>query len=206
MTEYLLRDEITSTPDKIVSDNAIRIINGQYTWTSAVSGQEVHEKQPSAGLSNSAEDLPESNEQIVMEKIVDEESDTAASNEELVESERETQCSDFGLKDIDLTIPKGSLVAIIGAVGSGKSSLLSAIIGSMTKISGRIQVSGTIGYCSQTPWIQNATMKDNILFGQSYDQEKYQSVIRDCALEPDIKMLDGIIWSFLPIEKCLFIT
>ncbi|KAF9914155.1 hypothetical protein BX616_008850 [Lobosporangium transversale] len=98
----------------------------------------------------------------------------------------------FSLKDIDLKIPRGQLVAIVGAVGSGKSSLLNALVGEMRKISGSMEYGGSIGYCPQTAWIQNATVKDNILFGLPLDEERYQRVIKDCALERDIQILpDG---------------
>ncbi|KAF9938627.1 hypothetical protein BGZ67_010647 [Mortierella alpina] len=98
----------------------------------------------------------------------------------------------FGLKNIDLKIPRGQLVAIVGAVGSGKSSLLNALVGEMRKTSGSMEYGGTIGYCPQSAWIQNATVKDNILFGLPLDETRYKKVIKDCALERDIQILpDG---------------
>ncbi|KAF9352484.1 hypothetical protein BGX26_009716 [Mortierella sp. AD094] len=98
----------------------------------------------------------------------------------------------FSLKNIDLKIPRGQLVAIVGAVGSGKSSLLNALVGEMRKTGGTMEYGGTIGYCPQSAWIQNATVKDNILFGLPLNEEKYQRVIKDCALERDIQILpDG---------------
>jgi ABC-type bacteriocin/lantibiotic exporter with double-glycine peptidase domain len=98
----------------------------------------------------------------------------------------------FSLKNININIPRGQLVAIVGAVGSGKSSFLNALVGDMKKIGGTLEYGGTIGYCPQSAWIQNATVKDNILFGLPYDEEKYNRVIRDCCLERDIQILpDG---------------
>ncbi|KAF9961648.1 hypothetical protein BGZ70_008234 [Mortierella alpina] len=98
----------------------------------------------------------------------------------------------FALKNIDLKIPRGQLVAIVGAVGSGKSSLLNALVGEMRKTSGSMEYGGTIGYCPQSAWIQNATVKDNILFGLPLDEARYKKVIKDCALERDIQILpDG---------------
>ncbi|KAI1320479.1 hypothetical protein EDD11_000864 [Mortierella claussenii] len=100
--------------------------------------------------------------------------------------------SSFVLKNIDLKIPRGQLVAIVGAVGSGKSSLLNALVGEMRKSGGTMEYGGTIGYCPQSAWIQNATVKDNILFGLPLDEARYQRVIKDCALERDIQILpDG---------------
>ncbi|XP_045485372.1 multidrug resistance-associated protein 1 isoform X2 [Pieris rapae] len=95
------------------------------------------------------------------------------------------------LKNINLQVPKGHLVAVVGAVGSGKSSLLSALLGEMYKTSGRINTYGTVAYVPQQAWIQNATLQDNILFGNSLDKSKYNNVINMCALKPDFEMLTG---------------
>ncbi|XP_047989436.1 multidrug resistance-associated protein 1 isoform X3 [Leguminivora glycinivorella] len=99
--------------------------------------------------------------------------------------------AELTLKNINLTVPKGHLVAVVGAVGSGKSSLLSAFLGEMNKISGRVNTNGSIAYVPQQAWIQNATLQDNILFGKPLAQQKYSDVIGMCALKPDFDMLPG---------------
>ncbi|GAO49019.1 hypothetical protein SAICODRAFT_7613 [Saitoella complicata NRRL Y-17804] len=93
------------------------------------------------------------------------------------------------LEDIDFKVKRGEFVCIVGAVGSGKSSLLSAIVGDMTTVNGEITIAGTVGYCPQQAWIQNTTVKDNILFGQEFDQARYERVVSDCALVADLEML-----------------
>ncbi|CAG8848009.1 14296_t:CDS:2, partial [Racocetra persica] len=93
------------------------------------------------------------------------------------------------LRNINVSIPRGTLVAVIGSVGSGKSSLLSALVGEMKKIKGEVLFGGNVGYCPQTAWIQNATLRDNITFGLPFDEEKYRQVIKNCCLEPDLKIL-----------------
>lgn len=93
------------------------------------------------------------------------------------------------LKDINFTVKRGELIVVVGEIGSGKSSLLAAIVGEMRKTEGTVKLGGTVGFCPQTAWIQNATVKDNIIFGAEFNQEKYDRVIRDCALEPDFEML-----------------
>ncbi|XP_050076524.1 multidrug resistance-associated protein 1 isoform X3 [Anopheles maculipalpis] len=98
---------------------------------------------------------------------------------------------DTTLKNINVRVEKNQIVAIVGTVGSGKSSLLSAFLGEMDKISGRVNTLGRIAYVSQQAWIQNATLKDNILFGKPMDQRRYNRVIEACALKPDIEMLPG---------------
>lgn len=78
---------------------------------------------------------------------------------------------------------------VIGKVGSGKSSLLSALCGEMKKLSGEINLSGRVAYAPQQPWIQNATLKENILFGQPFDEELYQKTLEMCCLKPDLEQL-----------------
>ncbi|KAF8929241.1 Multidrug resistance-associated protein 1 [Dissophora ornata] len=95
------------------------------------------------------------------------------------------------LQHIDLAVGRGSLTAIVGRVGQGKSSLLSAIINDMYKIHGKVQISGRVAYVPQQAWIINKTLKDNILFGNEYDDAKYKHVLFACGLEPDIAMLPG---------------
>ncbi|CAG8651559.1 27572_t:CDS:10, partial [Gigaspora margarita] len=95
------------------------------------------------------------------------------------------------LRKINISIPRGKLIAIVGPVGSGKSSLLSALIGEMKRIKGEVIFSGNVGYCPQAAWIQNATLRDNITFGLPFNYEKYQQVIKECCLEPDLRMLSS---------------
>lgn len=95
------------------------------------------------------------------------------------------------LKNINLNVKKGSLTAIVGTVGCGKTSLISALLGEMEKIKGKVNVDGRVAYVSQQAWIQNATLKDNILFGKKLDQKKYDQVIEACALTQDLAMLPG---------------
>ena len=80
-------------------------------------------------------------------------------------------------------------VCLACLVVSGKSSLLAAVLGEMRRLSGRVELSGSVSYCPQTAWIQNASLKDNILFGLPFDEDRYQRAIRHCALEADIEML-----------------
>ncbi|EPQ29164.1 uncharacterized protein PFL1_03451 [Pseudozyma flocculosa PF-1] len=96
----------------------------------------------------------------------------------------------FSMHHLNLRIAKGELVAIVGPVGSGKSSLLQACIGEMRKTSGTVQWgSERVAYCSQSAWIQNATVRDNILFGQSFDEERYWEAVKVSELEADLAIL-----------------
>ncbi|CAB4008746.1 multidrug resistance-associated 1-like, partial [Paramuricea clavata] len=95
------------------------------------------------------------------------------------------------LKNINFRIKKGSLVAVVGQVGCGKSSLLSALLGEMEKSSGQVVKNGSTAYVPQQAWIQNDTVRENILFGKCYDPKRYHKVIDSCALTPDLEVLAG---------------
>nr|CAB3219629.1 multidrug resistance-associated protein 1-like [Phallusia mammillata] len=95
------------------------------------------------------------------------------------------------LRDISLDIPDGKLVAVVGQVGSGKSSLISSLLGDMEKIEGHVSVKGSVAYVAQQAWIQNLTVRDNILFGQKLDVCKYQDTVEACELKEDFDMLPG---------------
>ncbi|KAJ1661676.1 hypothetical protein EV178_006479, partial [Coemansia sp. RSA 1646] len=122
----------------------------------------------------------------------------------------------FSLKNIDVQFPLGGLSIIAGPTGSGKTSLLCALIGDMNLTAGRIllptadpridvgmgrsykdiiDLSGEtlairdIAYVAQEAWLRNATIRENILFGESYNRERYEEVLRVCALKPDLRIL-----------------
>ncbi|KAJ2887998.1 hypothetical protein IWW38_005024, partial [Coemansia aciculifera] len=126
----------------------------------------------------------------------------------------------FTLRDISLRFPVGGLSLVVGPTGSGKSSLLAALIGEMTltsghvllpssdalrldaelaggryreivELSGQRRVMKDIAYVAQEAWLRNATIRDNILFGEPYDQQRYEEVLRVCALKPDLRILDA---------------
>uniref|UniRef100_A0A8C5MLZ9 Cystic fibrosis transmembrane conductance regulator n=1 Tax=Leptobrachium leishanense TaxID=445787 RepID=A0A8C5MLZ9_9ANUR len=90
------------------------------------------------------------------------------------------------LSDISLTLDKGELLAVAGSTGAGKTSLLMMIMGELEPSSGKIRHSGRISYSPQVSWIMPGTIKENIVFGVSYDQYRYLSVIKACQLEEDI--------------------
>uniref|UniRef100_A0A166HEZ9 ABC-type xenobiotic transporter n=1 Tax=Daucus carota subsp. sativus TaxID=79200 RepID=A0A166HEZ9_DAUCS len=94
------------------------------------------------------------------------------------------------VKDLNFEIKKGQLAAIVGTVGSGKSSLLAAVLGEMYKVSGKVRVCGSTAYVAQTSWIQNETIEGNILFGLPMNREKYKQVIKVCCLGKDLEMME----------------
>ncbi|XP_030855894.1 ABC transporter C family member 8 [Strongylocentrotus purpuratus] len=97
------------------------------------------------------------------------------------------------IRNLNVDIPAGQLTVVIGTVGSGKSSMLQAIMGEMTTLSGNIEIreDSKTAFSPQKAWLVNASLKENILFGTQNDKSKYQKVIEACALGPDIAMLPG---------------
>jgi ABC-type multidrug transport system fused ATPase/permease subunit len=93
------------------------------------------------------------------------------------------------LQRVNLRLRHDDLVVVHGPVGCGKSSLCAAILGEMTTLRGRVCVNASVAYCSQQPWIQNMTLRDNILFGTRWDETRYAAVLDACALTHDLASL-----------------
>ncbi|CAD6992114.1 unnamed protein product [Ceratitis capitata] len=96
---------------------------------------------------------------------------------------------EYTLNDINLNVKPRTLVAVIGPVGSGKSSLIQAILGELPTESGSITVYGSHSYASQEPWLFTGTIRQNILFGLPMDKRRYKTVVQKCALERDFELL-----------------
>jgi len=97
--------------------------------------------------------------------------------------------NDSVVKNISLKVKKYSLVAVVGQVGAGKSSLLSALLGDMEKTNGFVKISGNIAFVPQLDWIQNTTLRQNVLFMSQYNHQIYQNILNACALGPDLDIL-----------------
>lgn len=95
------------------------------------------------------------------------------------------------LREVSLHVSPGELCAVVGRVGSGKSSLCSAILNETVLEQGRIELKGSVAYAAQSAWILNATVRDNILFGLAFDQKRYDAVIKACQLTHDLSLLDN---------------
>ncbi|KAJ4725239.1 ABC transporter C family member 3 [Melia azedarach] len=93
------------------------------------------------------------------------------------------------LKDINVKVFHGMRVAVCGTVGSGKSNLLSCILGEVPKISGVLKLCGTKAYVAQSPWIQSGKIEENILFGKKMERERYNTVLDSCSLKKDLEIL-----------------
>ncbi|KZP16437.1 ABC protein [Athelia psychrophila] len=122
----------------------------------------------------------------------EEDKKTEGTKEKGAEEEPHAMRAPFKVEISDMRVPRGSLVAIVGPVGSGKSSLLQGLIGEMRRSAGHVSFGGRVSYCSQTAWIQNATLRNNILFGQPFEEDRYWQAVENACLLPDLDVLpDG---------------
>ncbi|OWB72623.1 hypothetical protein B5S31_g2340 [[Candida] boidinii] len=116
--------------------------------------------------------------------------------------------SEFKLKNINIDFKVSKLNIIVGATGSGKTSLLLALLGEMDKLSGEVYLNGitprdelvpnpatglteSVAYCAQSAWLLNDTIRENILFASPYNEDRYKAVIHACGLERDLEILDN---------------
>mmetsp|Transcript_61042 Transcript_61042/g.125907 ORF Transcript_61042/g.125907 Transcript_61042/m.125907 type:complete len:1578 (-) Transcript_61042:105-4838(-) len=163
---------------------AIKITNATFSWP-RYDQKEEQEEQASNGNESSLSLRSASTWFKSSRSLATKESSRSLATKELNE-ELEMEVT---LKDINLEVEPGQLCMVTGKVGAGKTSLLSAILGEMCKDQGAVVLSGKVSYAAQQPWIFNASVKENILFGSTLDQDRYAQVLEVCALEQDIRFL-----------------
>ncbi|KAL2760620.1 hypothetical protein ACRALDRAFT_2056656, partial [Sodiomyces alcalophilus JCM 7366] len=184
--EFLLAEEreedVTRRPS---GENALELNGASFTWERTPTTKDDAEKGkgngPNTGsgrtdAAKGAAPQPSS--------LADVDRDSGSSSTILAE-EREP----FKLQQLELAVARNELIAVIGTVGCGKSSLLAALAGEMRKTSGEVVLGGSRAFCPQYAWIRNATVRDNILFGKEMNQDWYNQVVDACALRPDFEML-----------------
>ncbi|KAF9990004.1 hypothetical protein BGZ75_003992 [Mortierella antarctica] len=175
--KFLLAQEAKPLPP--VDDSheyALSIENADFYWDQSL-------QQSSSASTTSAEPSTEHNNDDDREE---EEQRPLLSRQDMESTTAPDIIKPF-LRDINVHVPRNSLVAIVGPVGSGKSSLLQAMVGNMNQCRGSLVRGASIGYASQTPWIQNATIRENILFDTPMDEDRYWRVVKACSLERDLE-------------------
>ncbi|KAI1319870.1 P-loop containing nucleoside triphosphate hydrolase protein [Xylariaceae sp. FL0255] len=170
-------DQEDTAAYKPEAEHAIEMSNSNFTWERTPT-QEAQLKGKKGAAKKEPKHPPKSEKAL---PTSENSSDTAST---LVE-EREP----FKLDNINLAIGRKELIAVIGSVGSGKSSLLAALAGDMRKTSGEVTMGASRAFCPQSAWIQNDTVRNNILFGKELDRVWYKKVVKACALESDLDML-----------------
>jgi ABC-type multidrug transport system fused ATPase/permease subunit len=168
--EFLLAEEQKEDIEKDETmSNAIEIENASFTWERLPTDEKEGEKdQKKQGKHPEPTGLTSPDEKEHTEAV---------------------PLEPFKLKNVTLEVGRNELLAVIGTVGCGKSSLLSALAGDMRVTDGTVRMSTTRSFCPQYAWIQNATVRNNILFGKEYDESWYEQVIDACALAPDLEIL-----------------
>ncbi|KAJ8603881.1 hypothetical protein MRB53_042056 [Persea americana] len=180
--EFLNAEEVTedATWDQDAK-NAITVEHADFTWerTPTQNAEVVNTSGPNSGALKKGPPEKKKKKSAKEVKLATSSDDDSTKEEEIP----------FAIKDINLSLGRNELIAVIGTVGSGKSSLLGALAGDMRKTGGSITFSSGRAFCPQYAWIQNATLKENVIFGQRFDKRWYNQVIDACALRPDLEML-----------------
>ncbi|KAI0717423.1 multidrug resistance-associated ABC transporter [Cerioporus squamosus] len=185
-----LRAEELAVPYTIDPSSEVALdVDGDFTWEEVRKGNTAskfaHGKHSKAGKDERAK--AKEDKRKSKGKKGEPVLPTTASPEEK-EKEKDAE-KPFELKDLKLKVPRGAFVAIVGRVGSGKSSLLQALIGEMRKTRGDCVFSSIAAYVPQSAWIMNATLRQNIIFGEREDEAKFREIVKACCLEPDLEML-----------------
>lgn len=160
----------------------IRIANGTYSWGVPVKPKAAGAKPggPPAGAGAGAKPEPKKKKKAKK---------GAKTPDGAIELKAVAGPEPKHLENINFVANAGELVMVVGHVGSGKSSLLAAILGEIGSRAGTVTVDGSLAYASQEAWIKNATVRDNILFGAPFDAERYEAVLDACSLRDDLAIL-----------------
>ncbi|KAF9438940.1 hypothetical protein BGZ76_002939 [Entomortierella beljakovae] len=200
INKFLLEEELVKDTTVTKVDSKARIdsskpiigfINASYTWP--------NKEQAIGGATNKA-----TKKKSWLKKIVSKFVKSQPVVPEEAVAEVEAVQERFKLKNISVEFPVGKLSVVVGPTGSGKSALLLALLGELEKLEGNHymprldydqevdkDVGSGIAYVSQTAWLQNTTIRNNILFGREYDEERYNAVVEGCALITDFEILES---------------
>ena len=163
--------------------SALEVRDSDFTWERMANQAIDHSDMPKAKQQPKDGKQAEKNERM-----------TSKEAEKLAQVTKENaselaQLEPFKLHEINLNAGRNELLAVIGNVGSGKTSLLAALAGDMRKTAGEVQLGAKRAFCPQYAWIQNATLQQNLRFGKPHEEDWYNCVIDACALRPDLEML-----------------
>ncbi|KAF4589934.1 hypothetical protein EYR38_009229 [Pleurotus pulmonarius] len=186
ISTFLLAEELPEPYPIDVNSKYAVDVDADFTWE-ITEGVEEKFSQPKEG-SEANEEEPNSIQHDKQKNENDRVLDVVVSDADEKEDKDEDK-TPYSLKGLKMQIERGQFIAIVGRVGSGKSSVLQALIGEMRKTSGNVTLGGTISYVPQRPWIRNATVRENILFGQPADEVRLRQVIRACSLDHDLTIL-----------------
>ncbi|KAG6133513.1 hypothetical protein E4U38_002770 [Claviceps purpurea] len=198
--EFLMQEEqeedVIHKPD---GEYAVETIQADFTWERTPTQNSEKGEPPGSAAgrkgSKNAKDVSPSAASAAQTLADRERAQSEASTANVEEDKEDTASTlveerePFQLHDINFKIKRDELIAVIGTVGSGKSSLLAALAGDMRKTNGDVVYGASRAFCPQYAWIQNTTLQNNITFGKEMDRDLYREVVRACALEADVDML-----------------
>ncbi|KAF9584122.1 hypothetical protein BGW38_007500 [Lunasporangiospora selenospora] len=195
---------VVRNKDSNSSDYAFEIENGTFGWYTPAAIEALAEKREKEAKDKAKKEAKDKNKKATEKKTQPKDESTNSgpldggaavgssdADSTSTETDKEGMRDSFGpvLHDIQLQVKRGSLTAVVGRVGEGKSSFVAALLGEMYKYSGNVRSFGSLAYVAQSAWILNDTVRNNILFGRPFDRERYMNTVRACALIPDFKML-----------------
>lgn len=203
--EYLLSEEASDDVEwDMKGENAIDVKDADFTWERLATS--VEEAKANAAAKKLRDTKQKEDRKAELKADMKEKNQTkittAGSGETTPDVRPSTAGSDsldststlkdqqpFHLENINISIGRNELIAVVGGVASGKSSLLAALAGDMRRTKGELKLGASRAFCPQYAWIQNATVKENVIFGKEFKREWYAKVIEACALGPDLEML-----------------
>jgi len=201
--EFLLAEE--AKDQAVIDPNATAAISveaGEFTWEKTKTSAESFKALPSGDAKSKKELKQEAKDKKAADKEAKAAgtapSPTNASDDNVAKTSSNGNDSEktltdeeppFKIADLNFSVGRNELVAVIGGVGSGKSSLLAALAGDMRRTGGTFTMGASRAFCPQYAWIQNCSLQDNILFGKSMNSSWYNKVVDACALRPDLEML-----------------
>lgn len=191
--EFLLAEEAQEDAEwDYEAKDAVVIKNADFTWERHPTRDEDDSpaKGPGGGAPGKKPVKDKKNKKDKRASVQSTQSSSSSSTPPgTAEKTAEVEEEPFQMKELDLAVGRKELLAVIGSVGSGKSSLLAALAGDMRKTKGEVTIGASRAFCPQYAWIQNATVRDNIVFGKDFNNSWYNKVIDACALRPDLEML-----------------
>ncbi|KAL9597789.1 MAG: hypothetical protein Q9219_004916 [cf. Caloplaca sp. 3 TL-2023] len=161
--------------------NAAVVQNADFTWERTIT------QDPDKNSPQTKKQIKEAKKASTTEKVATKAGRSSPGGDGADSASTLTSTEPFELHGMDFTLGRNELVAVIGGVGSGKSSLLAALAGDMRRTTGHITMGASRAFCPQYAWIQNATVRQNIVFGKDYERRWYDEVVDACALRPDCK-------------------
>ncbi|ODA84061.1 hypothetical protein RJ55_02579 [Drechmeria coniospora] len=177
LAEEEQEEDLILSPD---ADAAVELIDASFTW------ERTPTQDPDRGNVAGA---AKAEKAAATEAGTDDDAVRSASSKGDASGAPSDRGEAFGIRDLSFKAGRNELIAVIGTVGSGKSSLLAALAGDMRKTNGDVVFGASRAFCPQYAWIQNTTLQSNITFGKKLDRPWYNRVIDACALQADLDML-----------------